>query len=335
MSKTDDLVKRLETAGFSRGFVRDCLPDWWDEQIEDSDAAWLQMQLGLAQRLSIDPITLVDPSQPLQLSDVGRPRFKHLRLNEDQQRAANGFAAGLARLLLAAMPASEHTLPSSPADLRAMLLEAEGTPWIGFPQLLQLAYAFGIPVAHLTAFPAGIKGMAATATTVRGRPIIFTARKPNHSSQVAFYIAHELGHIALGHVKDGSAIIEALTFDVEEGDDGVPVDEEEMAADAFAFELLTGNPKFTVSGPLALGTSEELAQTALDAGAAMRIDPGFLVLCFGRTTGRWPVAVEALKKLGDQQGSIPSVINTALRSQLDVDMLSFDDRAFIDAVVAE
>jgi len=172
------------------------------------------------------------------------------------------------------------------------------------------------------------------ATTVRERPIVFTARKPTHSAQIAFYIAHELGHIALGHVKDGSAIIEALAFDAEETDDGVPVDVEEAAADEFAFELLTGNPKFTVDGPLTRGTADELAKTALQAGGQLQVDPGFLVLCFGRTTGRWPVAVAALKELKDQAGSVPRLINAALRGQLDMDLLSFDDQAYIDAVVA-
>jgi hypothetical protein len=334
MSKTDAMVQRLEEAGFAAGFIRGCLPDWWDEQAEASESAWLQMQLGLAQHLSIDPITLIDPSRPLQLSDVGRPRFKHLKLNEAQQRAANGFANGLARLLLAATPVSEHQMPTSAAVLRQMLLAHPDTPWVGFPQLLQLCYAFGIPVAHLTAFPAGIKGMAAMTTTVAQRPVIFTARRPNHSAQVAFYIAHELGHVVLGHVQDGSAIIEGLTLDTEEVDDGEPADDEEVAADEFAFELLTGDPKFLVSGPMTKGTAKELARTALDTGRIMRIDPGLIVLCFGKATGRWPVATEALKQLNDQPDPVPNLINRALRAQLDTDMLSFDDQAFVDAVAA-
>ena len=332
MSKTDALVQRLEKAGFTSSFVRTCLPDWWDDQVENSDSAWLQMQLGLAQKLSLDPITLLDESRPLQLSNIGTPRFKHLKLDEAQQLAANGFANGLARLLLSATPASDYQLAGSAGDLRTQLLDS-GAPWVGFPQLLQLCYAFGIPVAHLTAFPAGIKGMAAMTTSITGRHLILTARKPTHSAQLAFYIAHELGHIALGHVKDGSAIIEGPSLDADEAVDG-QVDPEEVAADEFAFELLTGSPTFLVTGPSLRGSPKELAGAAKQFGAKLGIDPAFLVLCFGKQTGRWPIAMAALHLIEDQADGAPAAINRALRTQLDEEMLSFDDQAYLDAVTA-
>ncbi|MBS0473529.1 MAG: hypothetical protein JSR28_00060, partial [Proteobacteria bacterium] len=174
MSKTDALIKRLEVAGFAGDFVRTCLPDWWDDQAEESDSSWLHLQLGLAQRLSIEPLSLFDENAPLQMSDVGRPKFKHLALSEAQQRAANGFGSGLARLLLAATPEGTHELPPSALELRHLLLAGTNEPWVGFGQLLSLCAAFGIPVAHLTAFPAGVKGMAAMTTSVGARGAIFT-----------------------------------------------------------------------------------------------------------------------------------------------------------------
>lgn len=334
MSKTDALIKRLEVAGFAGDFVRTCLPDWWDEQAEESDSSWFHLQLGLAQRLSIEPLSLFDESAPLQLSDVGRPKFKHLALSEAQQGAANGFGNGLARLLLAAMPEGTHELPASALELRHLLLEDTSEPWVGFGQLLTLCFAFGIPVAHLTAFPAGIKGMAAMTTSVGQRGAIFTARKPTHPAQVAFYIAHELGHIALGHVRDGRSIVEALTLDPDETDDGVPPDEEETEADRFAFELLTGQPVLQVQGPTDRGTAKELFETAVKTGHALRIDPGLIILCFGRATGRWPLAGAALKMLPDHDVTVTAQINRAFRTQLDPDMLSFEDRAYLDAVAA-
>lgn len=335
MSKTNHLIQRLETAGFASDFVRTCLPDWWDEQAEDSESAWLHLQLGLAQRLSIEPMSLLDPEKPLQLSEVGQPKFKHLALTDAQQRAANGFGQGLARLLVAATPEGAYELPVSALELRQLMLEDDDHPWIGFGQLLQICAAFGIPVAHLTAFPAGIKGMAAMTTSVRQRGAIFTARKPTHPAQIAFYIAHELGHIALGHVRDGQSIVEALTLDPGEGDDGTAPDDEELAADRYAFELLTGKPELVVQGPLGKGTPQELVDLAVQAGEALRVDPGLMILCFGRQTGRWPISAAALKLLPDHTGEIPSQINRALRSQLDPEMLSSEDLAYLDAVVAE
>jgi hypothetical protein len=265
---------------------------------------------------------------------VGRPKFKHLALSEAQQRAANGFGGGLARLLLAATPEGAHELPSSALELRHVLLAGTNEPWVGFGQLLSLCAAFGIPVAHLTAFPAGVKGMAAMTASVGARSAIFTARKPIHPAQVAFYVAHELGHIALGHVRDGQSIVEALTLDPEETDDGVPPDDEEIAADRFAFELLTGQPVLHVQGPSDRGTARELVEKATSAGRALRIDPGLIILCFGRESNRWAVAGAALKMLPDHDVAVTAQINRALRTQLDPEMLSSEDRAYIDAVAA-
>lgn len=334
MSKTEALIKRLEVAGFAGDFVRICLPDWWDDQAEGSDSSWIHMQLGLAQRLSIEPLSLFDESAPLLLSDVGRPKFKHLALSETQQRAANGFGSGLARLLLAATPESAHELPSSALELRHTLLAGTTEPWVGFGQLLSLCAAFGIPVAHLTAFPAGVKGMAAMTTSVGTRGAIFTARKPIHPAQVTFYIAHELGHVALGHVRDGQSIVEALTLDPEETDDSVPADDEEVAADRFAFELLTGQPVLHVQGPSDKGTARELVDTAISTGRALQIDPGLIILCFGRESNRWALASAALRMLPDHDAAVTAQINRALRTQLDPEMLSSEDRAYIDAVAA-
>lgn len=335
MSKTDELIDRLEHAGFASEFVRTCLPDWWDVQAEESETSWLQLQLGLAQRLSLDPLSLIDERAPLRLSSAGSPKFKHLKLTEQQQLAANGFSRGLARLLLAAFHPAEYTLPSSAADLRGALLESAGGAWIDLGALLMMCSACGIPVAHLTAFPAGIKGMAAMATAIGDRAAIFTARKPIHSAQVAFYVAHELGHIALGHVRNDRAIVEALTMDPDETDDGVEIDDEELDADRFAFELLTGNPEFRVGGSVNRGTGRELAQVAEEAGRQHRIDPGLLILCYGKETNRWPVATTALKLLQDGDAApVASQINLGLRSQLDPDLLSSQDRSYLDAVVA-
>lgn len=335
MSKTEGLIHRLEDAGFAGDFVRTCLPDWWDEQAEDSESSWLQLQLGLAQRFSLDPLSVIDERVPLRLSSAGSPKFKHLKLTEAQQLAANGFSKGLARLLLAAFPDAEYPLPTSASELRQALLQNAGVDWIDLGALLMACSAFGIPVAHLTAFPAGIKGMAAMATAVRDRAVIFTARKPIHAAQVAFYVAHELGHIALGHVRNDRAIVEALSMDPDEIDDGVEVDDEEVAADRFAFELLTGIPDFSVGGSVDRGTGRELARVATNAGLQNRIDPGLLILCYGKETGRWPVAVTALKLIQDNTARpVASQINRGLRSQLDPDMLSSQDRGYLDAVVA-
>lgn len=334
MSKMDMLMQRMKEAGFTTSFVRRCLPDWWDEQSEESDTAWLQLQIDLAQRFSIEPLTLLDESRPLQFSDTGRARFKRLQLSRTDELAATGFAKGLARLLLQATEASTAILPSSALDLRRVLLEATGAPWLGFPEIMQLCATVSIPVAHLTAFPTGLKGMSAMTCGLGDRAAIFIARQPIHPSQTAFHILHEFGHIALGHVQDGGLLIESLTLDPQEAPDNV-LDEDEAKADAFAFELLTGTPDFLVSGPTTKGTARELSQTALQTGHQLRIDPGLIVLCFGHNTQRWRTAASALKRLPDYTQDTPKIVNRALRSQLNSEFLSSEDIAYLDEVTSQ
>ena len=64
-----------------------------------------------------------------------------------------------------------------------------------------------------------------------------------------FILAHELGHIALGHIEeDGVLIDESMDHNVQ--------DQEEADANAFAIELLTGDKDLGTSE-----TSRALAQT--------------------------------------------------------------------------
>ena len=168
-------------------------------------------------------------------------------------------------------------------------------------------------------------------TGVGGRFAVMTARAPLHPSQLAFFIAHELGHIALGHVSAGGSILEGplMSSDAEDSSDT-----EEQAADAYAFELLAGNARFEVKANPARGTAKELADIAIDTGKRLEITPGFVILCYGRSTKNWPLATSALKLLPDYNPQIAGLVNKALRSQLDSEMLSSEDLSYLDEVAA-
>ncbi len=332
MSKTAELLNRLQSAGYSRQFLIGCLPEWWNQHAEDSDSAWLQLQLDFAQRLSLDPGSLIDTGSPLSLPDIGRARFKHLKLEDKSKAALIGFSSGLARLIGSAMRDPANSLPDNPKELRALLISADEAPWIGLPQVLQLAYGVGIGVAHLTTFPLRLKGIAAMATSTGTRNLIFTARKPLHSAQTAFFIAHELGHVALGHIQPGESIVDAPRLDAttpRTGDN----DREEAAADRYAIELLTGRPELEVHAPERVGTAGELVRLAVEYGQRARVDPGLVVLIFAKTTNRWAMATKALGQIVGHQNPA-SQINRALRSQIDEEVLSDADLSYLNAVVA-
>ncbi len=144
-------------------------------------------------------------------------------------------------------------------------------------------------------------------------------------------MAHELGHIALGHVAADEQIVD-LEEDVP--DLGGGDDDEERDADAFALELLTGEPQPTV---LATGPGgahgRALAYAALGSAPSLRIEPGTLALCFGYSTGDWRTANAALGQIYRSAQPVWTEINAIVWRHLDLDALAPDALEFLDAVL--
>ncbi|MNF78446.1 hypothetical protein D3C84_606310 [compost metagenome] len=104
-----------------------------------------------------------------------------------------------------------------------------------------------------------------------------------------FHLAHELGHIALGHVGANGTIVD----DEIKKDDDLGKDADELAADQFAIQLLTGN----AHGNLTLQhliKAPVLARQAVQYGAEHKIDPTHIVLnCAHNDKRLFPLCVSA------------------------------------------
>ena len=167
------------------------------------------------------------------------------------------------------------------------------------------------------------------AVRVHERFAILLAKDSDYPAPIAYYLAHELGHIALGHLQEGNALID-LTDPLESGEDA---DEEERAADRFALELLTGTPEPTVSTQTRHFTAEQLAQNLLATGQKIQIEPGTLALCFGHTTGNWAKAYGAMKHIYTDSHHVWLEINRIAQRQLHWPAVSEDMGLFIRAVI--
>lgn len=330
-------------AGLSEELVRASLPDWWDQHDPQSPSSNAMVSLLLARRLSIDPETLLDDGVPVGFLHAGPTKFKHMRLAPgDRCDALVAFAQGVTRIVLSMMPAGgARALPSDAATLRAAILES-GSSFVGFGDVLTLCWSLGVPVLHLRLFPARTKGVTAMAVRLRDRHAILVARETGLPAQYMFHIAHELGHIALGHLSNASTIVDADPNDSENAPEELIDDEEERQADAFAQLLLTGSPSFTVvSDQLGTngsrsGTVSELARLSVQVGRAYGIDPGHVVLCFGYSTGAWPMAMAAARKVQDQEEAPGTLVNRVLWQQLGDAAMPHDSAgaAYLQAVAA-
>lgn len=125
------------------------------------------------------------------------------------------------------------------------------------------------------------------------RPVVALASRRDGPPWLAFHLAHELGHILLGHVVAGAEVL------ADGGLDKRSDDEYEQAADRFACEVLTGAPDGLHFKPTYGLRGRGLARLASEFVKQNRlpVDPGVLCLCYCRTADRWGVAQDALEEL--------------------------------------
>jgi len=335
----DNIVRKLLDVGLSQELVDASMPDWWLPQDQESPSARALASLLLARRLSIDPETLLDDGVPVGFLHTEPTKFKHMRLADGPRRdALIAFAHGVSRILLSmAEDEAGRTVPADPLTLRKALLDPDH-PFVSFGDVLAACWSLGVPVLQLRLFPARTKGVTAIAVRLRQRHAILVARETGFEAQYMFHVAHELGHIALGHLDDAGAIFDADPDDPDNRADELIDDEEEQAADSYAQALLTGSANFNVvrldltRNDAKLGTASELAERAIGTGLGLGVDPGHIVMCFGHSTKEWGLANAAAKLLPRQPDKPGTLVNKVLWEQLSRSAQDDQAVAFLKAV---
>jgi hypothetical protein len=328
-----ELKRRLNTFGLSDAAIEAAWPRWWSEEAEDSTSARAELRFGVARRLGMDPASLLEERNEPRFLFPSQARFKNLAGESELEREGiSSFGRAVAKMLLAATPprATIAEAGLSAGDLREELLRLGQFRNVGLGDLLALCWGTGIPVAYLRVFPWDQKRMAAMTVRIADRWAILLARDSRYPAPIAFWLAHELGHVILRHISGEGVIVDLGNEAAPE-----PSDPEEASADAFALELLTGEERPVVlrdpSGapPSAAG----LAKAAVERSAALGIEPGTLALCYGFSTKEWAIANGALGVLYPQVEPIAGQINELAIDRLDTTRLPADSLAFLDAVL--
>ncbi len=172
--------------------------------------------------------------------------------------------------------------------------------------------------------------MAALTAQVSGRAGVLLARESLYPAVIAYYLAHEIGHLALGHVTEDTPCLVDLDDSLELG---AEADAEERSADAFALELLTGSPEPTVTTENETFSAASLANTALKAGSELQIEPGTLALCYGHATKDWARAMASLAFVYSNPAKVGPEINKVAEQALLWDALPDESEAFLRAVM--
>lgn len=255
-----------DSVGSSERYVADSVvPEWFLKEPSTESEYYLAAK-QLAGYLGTSVERLENSSGVEAIPDFGLAKCKGVPAdNAEKFRAARITAQILARQLVRVSSELEIPRVKSAADLREEILgEAE---IIDLNALVNLCWRNGIPVAHLANPPKN--SPYAMAFNIEGRKAIVTIRNESHSGLVMFYVAHELGHIMLGHVEPGEATDGGFQQNRQEEED----------ANNFALELLTGSS--AGFGMKSMVPASELLTIALNAQSTFRVDAQWIIASVG------------------------------------------------------
>lgn len=248
------------------------VPEWWNDSLNKSPGISQQVILGLAKFANLDLNTVIDPDAVLRFNDSVR-RYKHAsnKSVEDLQ-AATAVVHGISKIAASAVKEDYKGLPSA-QEIRRIILSKQ--KWVDFESLLDFSWSQGVPVLYIPQIPAQ-KKMDAVVIKVSDRPVIALTKKHKHASSLLFSLAHELGHIACGHLENNSLLIDET---INEDDVDNP---QEQEANSYAIELLNGraDAAFHSRGRI---RAEVLAKECLRIANERNVDPGHVALNYAKT----------------------------------------------------
>jgi IrrE N-terminal-like domain len=328
-SDADRLKLRLRKIGLSDPAITAAWPGWWSHDAEASTSARTELRFSLARKLGLDPSSLLDEGEP-RFVWHDEARFKHLSGEGALEQAAiTSFGRALGNFLINATPSHFPLGNTNALLLRKTLLAYQ--PYVALSDLLLFCWSIGIPVVHLRVFPWPQKRMAAMSVRVADRYAILLGKDSQYPAHIAFYLAHEIGHIVKGHLERERAIVD-LDSD-EMGQD--PNDHEEVAADKFALELLTGMESPKILPSTQRYTARSLARAVIGASQELKIEPGTLALCFGYSTQDWRTSTAAMRYIYREPVTVWKQINALARTQLASAQLPDDSAEYVQAVLGE
>lgn len=312
-------------AGLSKHAIDAAWPEWWSDAGEESASARSELRFALARRLGLSPRALL--GERVEFTWRHDAKFKHLSAEtEEQQALLASFGTALGRLLLRATPLSTATLDREPLALRNAVLQSK--PFVDLESLVALCWGIGLPLIQLRVFPLSAKSMHAMVTAWNDRHAVLIGFDANYPARAAFTLAHEIGHIALGHVGAGTSIV-----DLDEVGRPDETDEQEREADRFALTLLTGSPEPEITTSLEKYNATSLAAAVVDQGPPLGIEPGTLALCVAYRTGEWAKAMRALSQIYGGPMEVWRYLNAIADSQIDWDELGDEPADYLKRVM--
>jgi Zn-dependent peptidase ImmA (M78 family) len=283
------------------------LPDWWDDALSTIPANRALAEATISRMLGLPMSQLSDPSQSLTCPPLSQVKLKHDKRSKPSEIAPSILLAEQAASTLSRSTTIGPFSGLASANVVRDKILAQ-CPRVDLEALLQFAWLSGVVVFHLGRLPKNAKRFAGIAMFSGNTPVVILASARDAKPWITFHLAHELGHIFLGHVVPGSGSLADVDLD------SVDDDTQETEADRFACEVLT-----SLSSPYATAqyglTGEKLVPAATQQAQKFHADPGVVALIYGRAAKRMAVAQKALKLMGLESGA-RATLHSALLARL-------------------
>ncbi|CAB5542446.1 TPA: ImmA/IrrE family metallo-endopeptidase [Klebsiella pneumoniae] len=328
-NQMSQIYSKFGRAGFNLSYIRRLLPDWWDEKLADTPSGRQYACLHLARMFSILPDSLKDGSEGVCFNFGGNHKYKHR-----QNVAENDlYIATAVAYTAAGIVASNFKVPYDasavldPLAIRAQILTKES--WVSLDSLVTYCHSIGIPVVYLKCFPQAAKKMAGLALMSHGRPVIVLTQ-PQKYGYMLFDLAHELGHIARGHLnaENGQCHIDAKI-------ENASTDNVEKEANEFAFQVISGQKSLRIVPTAGRLNGPGLARAAQKFGSDNHIDPTHIALNYGFAQNCWGAAVNAVKSLCAGEDSDQDFVRAMMKSGMDLENIHEDDLKVLENLIGE
>jgi hypothetical protein len=317
------IYDNLKGFGLTRAQVRALLPVWWATDAEKSPDGIAELCVLISRRLGLDLAALMQ-GQVRQRASAGSVAYKHrVDVASESLQAATAIASSLARAVVAAFPTPYSAQFTDAAGVAAMAREV-GNGLVGLSSLIDACWNLGIPVLPLPNLPVGVRKMDGAVMEIDGRPVIIVSKKKSSRAWLAFIVAHEIGHIASGHLTRAGSIVDVSLQEHSEYEAESTKDIQEQEADRFALSIFGGGDvERIVSAWPSWASAVEIAVKSREAARDLGIESGHLVLRYAFLSRRWPESMAALRYLSEDSDA-EAIMKTALQRNLDLDRVSDD-----------
>lgn len=316
-------MRRLSRAGFKKDFVRPALlPDWWEEACGAEQELLPDVEMRVARFLSLPLSVVRDPAAPLTPPDFPGAQLRRVR-DVDRDRLAPAILSALqiAAAVVRCLRAPEPPADLPPADGRTWRTELLAEPAVvKLDRLVGDLWRRGIPVVPVDLLPApSFQGLACV---VDQRPVILLGHKHDEPGRVAFWLAHEVGHIVSGDCSP-----ERLVLD-QEDEPAAPTDLIEQRADAYAGRLLVADDEVPA---VEATTFRELATRAVELERQTSTDASSIISAWAARTGDHVLATMAIKAIYRSTGA-RRLLRKHFDRFVDLDRASESDRSLLRCV---